>query len=267
MLPKSSDVNMKNVSHPLDLSEDQLAQFREAEALLEHADDMIQVPPLTPSISPPRERSSRSGSIQRKVSFRNEDVICHCGQHLRGRSVGYTNGYTMYNGYSSIERQAPHERGASVPMLLHHSQSSSIYPPVERAIVKTFSIDKMRPICPTCNPGGDTPYPPDFPPIPSREAIEEDSNAGRKTVSRYNRSLSPTVNGISEIGISDTKLLYGSNDKSCRNGTSSPYSDSAQNSTASTLLQNGNTSPKTVTTAKPDDSTEQIKGYSDAQSA
>ena len=33
--------------------------------------------------------------------------------------------------------------------------------PVERAIVRTFSIDKLRPICPVCNPVGETPYPSD----------------------------------------------------------------------------------------------------------
>ena len=37
------------------------------------------------------------------------------------------------------------------------------YPPVERAVVRTFSIEKMRPVCPVCNPGGDTPYPSDIP--------------------------------------------------------------------------------------------------------
>ena len=31
--------------------------------------------------------------------------------------------------------------------------------PVERAVVRTFSVEKMRPICPTCNPSGGTPYP------------------------------------------------------------------------------------------------------------
>lgn len=35
--------------------------------------------------------------------------------------------------------------------------------PVERAIIRTFSIDKMRPICPICNPSGNTPYPTDNP--------------------------------------------------------------------------------------------------------
>ena len=33
--------------------------------------------------------------------------------------------------------------------------------PVERAIVRTFSIDKLRPICHVCNPAGETPYPSD----------------------------------------------------------------------------------------------------------
>ncbi|XP_040568747.1 roundabout homolog 1 [Lepeophtheirus salmonis] len=31
--------------------------------------------------------------------------------------------------------------------------------PVERTVIKTFSVDKKRPICPVCNPQGKTPYP------------------------------------------------------------------------------------------------------------
>ena len=40
-------------------------------------------------------------------------------------------------------------------------RGSAMMPPVERAIVRTFSIDKLRPICPVCNPAGETPYPAD----------------------------------------------------------------------------------------------------------
>ena len=40
-------------------------------------------------------------------------------------------------------------------------RGSGMMPPVERAIVRTFSIDKLRPICPVCNPAGETPYPAD----------------------------------------------------------------------------------------------------------
>ena len=32
-------------------------------------------------------------------------------------------------------------------------------PPIQRAVVRTFSIDKLRPVCPVCNPVGETPYP------------------------------------------------------------------------------------------------------------
>ena len=38
----------------------------------------------------------------------------------------------------------------------HHSNAM---PPITRAVVKTFSIDKLRPICPVCNPeGAEAPY-------------------------------------------------------------------------------------------------------------
>ena len=232
-----SNVNLKSISHPNDLTEDQLAQFREAEALLEHADDMIQIQPLSPSISQRLNRERSNGSINRKVSFRNEDLVCTCGSLLRGTSVGgYTNGYHVYNSYNSIERRGPHERGASVPLLSnHHSENTSIYPPVERAVVKTFSIDKMRPICPTCNPSGDTPYPPDFPPIPLREAVEEDTE--KKThPGRYARSLSPNMNGMNDTKTSDdskssTNTKYSKDDSSFSYNT-----ENVQNSSTSPLL-------------------------------
>ena len=238
-----SETYLKSISHPNDLTEDQLAQFREAEALLEHADDMIQIQPLTPSISPRRERSTRSGSINRKVSFRNADLVCTCGSYLRETNSGYTNGYHMYNSYNSIERRGPHERGASVPLIPNHSESTSIYPPIERAVVKTFSIEKMRPICPTCNPSGETPYPPDFPPLPSRDTIEEETNT-KNYACRYARSLSPTL-----IGINDTKTSEdsktSSNTKSSKDDSSLSYTtENVQNSSTSPLLRkSGSTSP------------------------
>ena len=246
-----SDVTLKSVSHPNDLTEDQLAQFREAEALLEHADDMIQIQPVTPSISPLRERSTRersTGSINRKVSFRNEDLICTCGSYLRGTINGYTNGYHMYNNYSSIERRGPHERGASVPMLSNNNESTTLYPPIERAIVKTFSIDKLRPICPTCNPSGETPYPPDFPPIPSREPVE-DENEKSKGNARYARSLSPKINGLNDTKTSDESKYSPLNTKSSKDDSSFSYStsttDNVQNSSTSPLLSGKQSSSAT----------------------
>ena len=246
-----TDVSLKSVSHPNDLTEDQLAQFREAEALLEHADDMIQIQPVTPSISPLRERSTRersTGSINRKVSFRNEDLICTCGSYLRGTNNGYTNGYHMYNSYSSIERRGPHERGASVPMMPNDSQSTSLYPPIERAVVKTFSIDKLRPICPTCNPSGETPYPPDFPPIPSREDIGDEAEKP-KSNERFARSLSPTINGMNDTKTSEESKFSFLNNKSSKDDSSFSYTtcttDTQQNSSTSPLLSgNRSTSPQ-----------------------
>merc|ERR1712008_479389 len=57
------------------------------------------------------------------------------------------------------------ERNCSRPMTPPVSpQSATFYsnnglPPVQKAIVKAFSIDKLRPLCPVCNPAGDVPYP------------------------------------------------------------------------------------------------------------
>ena len=258
----SLESNMKRIAHPNDLTEDQLAQFREAEALLEHADGMIQVQPRSPSISPTRERSTRSGSINRKVSFRNADLICTCGSYLRETNTGYTNGYHTYNSYNSIERRGPHERGASVPVLLNHNEATSIYPPIERAVVKSFSIDKMRPVCPTCNPGGDTPYPPDFPPIPTREAIEEEIEE-KKHVARYARSLSPTMNGMNDTKTSDdSKSTF--NTKSTKDDSSFSFNtDSLQNCSTSPLLgQERRTSSPTSNKALVVETQNKIKGQS-----
>ena len=253
-----SEVSLKSVSHPNDLTEDQLAQFREAEALLEHADDMIQIQPVTPSISPLRERSTRersTGSINRKVSFRNEDLVCTCGYNLRGTNNGYTNGYHMFNSYSSIERRGPHERGASVPMLPNGSQSTTLYPPIERAIVKTFSIDKLRPICPTCNPSGETPYPPDFPPIPTKEDGEGDAKKPKNN-ERYARSLSPNLSGLNDTKASEDSKYSFLNNKSSKDDSSFSYTtsttDNVQNSSASPLLStNRSTSPPSNKSLSP----------------
>ena len=104
-----------------------------------------------------------SSSPDRKVSFREEDSVVDCPQcrsyyqeqQLRVASLGrrrlhqpHTNG--DLNGFGGGPSQAvivPGTAGGGLP--------------VERAVVRTFSIDKLRPICPTCNPEGETPYPSD----------------------------------------------------------------------------------------------------------
>ncbi|TRY71530.1 hypothetical protein TCAL_11940 [Tigriopus californicus] len=77
---------------------------------------------------------------ERKVSFR-DCTYCQCGNRVSSRRLATSNGDLHRN----------HRLG--------NGNSSML--PIERAVVRTFSIDKMRPICHVCNPGGETPYPPD----------------------------------------------------------------------------------------------------------
>ena len=176
---------------PDDLTEEQLAQFREAEAMLEQA-ELIQT---TPPPSPPR-LSPQSGTIQRKVSFRDDGnglcPECGCGGSYRRRqrtaSQSPVSRYTS-NGHTTLP-------------LLPSPGRNGIYPPVQRAVVKSFSIDKMRPICPVCNPRGNTPYPPDFPVHPSQQDSAQSSSSSPETdqtsthsSNNNSRKPNPTQNG------------------------------------------------------------------------
>ena len=83
----------------------------------------------------------------RKVSFRKEIDLCpNCGgrQTLRPKKQP-TNGDLNYSSTEGSLSRRYTPTGGGLP--------------VERAIVRTFSVEKMRPICPTCNPIGTTPYP------------------------------------------------------------------------------------------------------------
>ena len=117
------------------------------------------IPPDRSVIMPP----------ERKVSFRSyEAPTCgKCGtkKTLRPRSLVIRE--KKANGDLNDSSQSHHpivngqlnksdKSGGSVKVLNNGL-------PVERAVVRTFSIDKMRPICPTCNPSGLTPYPTDNP--------------------------------------------------------------------------------------------------------
>ncbi len=78
---------------------------------------------------------------ERKVSFRDsaERSTCpQCRHHYANTNGGLPNGAGE-----------------------HRNGGGGVGLPVERAIVRTFSIDKLRPICPVCNPVGETPYPSD----------------------------------------------------------------------------------------------------------
>ena len=78
--------------------------------------------------------------IQRKVSFResaNITSFLHCPE---------------CEAEARLQQQRP-----LTPPLFNPIRSN--VPPIQRAVVRTFSIDKLRPLCPVCNPMGETPYP------------------------------------------------------------------------------------------------------------
>eukprot|EP00095_Tigriopus_kingsejongensis_P007812 snap_masked-scaffold204_size260821-processed-gene-1.10 protein:Tk07812 transcript:snap_masked-scaffold204_size260821-processed-gene-1.10-mRNA-1 annotation:"neural cell adhesion molecule 2-like" len=92
----------------------------------------------------------------RKVSFR-DCVYCQCGNRVSSRRLTNSNG-----DLPRTNSTRPNGNSHSSNML-----------PIERAVVRTFSIEKMRPICHVCNPGGETPYPPDH----QFEELDETSQA------------------------------------------------------------------------------------------
>ena len=115
----------------------------------------------------------RIAAPERKVSFRDGN-ICPCCHHKRpklppgstvtpsaaaGSMRRLAQSNVDLNGASSLPLGARqnHYGAAAAPMLGPNGL------PVERAIVRTFSIDKMRPICRVCNPVGTTPYPAENP--------------------------------------------------------------------------------------------------------
>jgi hypothetical protein len=91
-----------------------------------------------------RSPGGAANGIHRKVSFREDDLCTACRRERHLATGGQNGGPAPLTPVLSGGRRG-------------------FYPPVERAVVRTFSIDKMRPVCPVCNPGGDTPYPTGFP--------------------------------------------------------------------------------------------------------
>ena len=111
---------------------------------------------------------------ERKVSFRDiaaANNICPGCQHQRPSSpppllTQLTPGSAMTPG--AIRRLAQSNVDLNGTTTTTSSGRSGLFPgsnglPVERAVVRTFSIDKMRPICQVCNPAGTTPYPAENP--------------------------------------------------------------------------------------------------------
>ena len=114
------------------------------------------------------ERSpATSNGIHRKVSFREDDLCTACRRERHLLNGGQNGGHPPLTPVLSCGRRG-------------------VYPPVERAVVRTFSIDKMRPVCPVCNPGGDTPYPTGFPQrrCDEQPAVEEKATTTNGDVRR-----------------------------------------------------------------------------------
>ena len=70
-------------------------------------------------------------------------------------------------------------------------QNGFLPPPVQRAVVKTFSIDKLRPVCPVCNPVGDIPYPslPSPPKLPRNNNFSDEDDNPEEEVKKLNSEL------------------------------------------------------------------------------
>ena len=65
-------------------------------------------------------------------------------------------------GSSSLQHSASLQRKVSFNQDCSRTRSVSVMPPgqgVQSTVIKSYSIDKLRPRCNTCNPNGDTPYP------------------------------------------------------------------------------------------------------------
>ena len=80
--------------------------------------------------------------IQRKVSFRETPMASyiHCPE------------------CETEARLKNQQQRPLTPPIFNPIQRTNV-PPIQRAVVRTFSIDKLRPVCPVCNPVGETPYP------------------------------------------------------------------------------------------------------------
>lgn len=138
-------------------------------------------------------------TIQRKVSFRE---TTHVENGSRKGSSGFCS-------------ECQIERNCSRPMTPPVSpQSATFYsnnglPPVQKAIVKAFSIDKLRPLCPVCNPAGDVPYPacslPSPPKLPRNNNFSDDDDNAEEEVKKLNSELEELqkclLNGAADLDL------------------------------------------------------------------
>lgn len=144
-----------------------------------------------------QEGQPHQPTIQRKVSFR---------EHPSSGSSG---------GGSPI-KYCPECQMASRSHYMTSSPSSQNghLPPIQKAVVKTFSIDKLRPLCPVCNPIGDVPYPscsvadlPSPPKLPRNNNFSDD-DADAEEVKKLNSELEELqkclLNGAADLAAYET---------------------------------------------------------------
>lgn len=103
---------------------------------------------------------------ERKVSFRDANNICPGCHNQRPQpppppGSAMTPGAIRRMAQSNVDLNGAARAPYSTSTMGPNGSSSGL--PVERAVVRTFSIDKMRPICGVCNPSGTTPYPAENP--------------------------------------------------------------------------------------------------------
>lgn len=128
--------------------------------------------------------------IQRKVSFR-EHPVKYCPE-------------------CQMEQQQLRISRPNTPA--SHSINGSL-PPVQKAIVKSFSIDKLRPLCPVCNPVGDVPYPTKDCSLqrPNNNFSDPEVDPNEDEVKKLNSELEELqkclINGAADLAaFEDTKL-------------------------------------------------------------
>lgn len=143
-----------------------------------------------------QEGQPHQPTIQRKVSFREHPSSSSEG----GSPIKYCPECQMASRSHYMTTTSPQKNGL---------------PPIQKAVVKTFSIDKLRPLCPVCNPIGDVPYPsscsvadlPSPPKLPRNNNFSDD-DADAEEVKKLNSELEELqkclLNGAADLAAYET---------------------------------------------------------------
>ena len=147
---------------------------------------------LKSETEPPRSVSAPT--IQRKVSFREHPTpskYCPECHHIEVVT-------TAASGIASTASTTSFRR----PLTPQSYNNGAMYPPITRAVVKTFSIDKLRPVCPVCNPvGSDTPYPKNnnFQNTTQDEALEDPDDEVQRLSSELDELQKCLLKGTADL--------------------------------------------------------------------